>query len=99
MKIVLALMAEELCTCDLAKIANLSISAVSHQLRLLRDRKIVAYRREGRNVFYRIEDDHVREVVELALAHLQENSRGRGAVGDLGAEKPSGGSRSRRGRR
>lgn len=71
-KIVLALLKEELCTCDLSKITGLSASAISHQLRVLKDRRIVAYRREGKNVFYRIDDEHIRKIVKTALTHLKE---------------------------
>ncbi len=71
-KIVLALMQEELCTCDLSKITGLSVSAISHQLRVLKDRRIVTYRREGKNVFYKIDDDHIQKIVETTLVHLRE---------------------------
>ena len=71
-RIVLALTREELCTCDLSKLVGLSVSAVSHQLRVLKDRRIVAYRKEGKNVFYRVDDDHIRAIVEIALTHLKE---------------------------
>ena len=50
---------EELCVCDLAALAELSVSAVSHQLRLLRDRDLVRARRDGRMVFYSVADDHI----------------------------------------
>ena len=50
---------EELCVCDLAAVAELSVSAVSHQLRLLRDRDLVRARRDGRMVFYSVADDHI----------------------------------------
>jgi len=51
LKILYALAGAELCTCDLANIAELSVSAISHQLRILRDRKIISFRKEGKNVF------------------------------------------------
>ncbi|AFL96046.1 transcription regulator, ArsR family 9 [Thermococcus cleftensis] len=73
LKILLALMeAGELCTCDLSAITGLSVSAVSHQLRLLKDRKIVAYRKDGKNVFYRLDDEHIREILRTAIEHLSE---------------------------
>ena len=71
-KIMLALNVGELTTCELSKITGLSVSAVSHQLRVLRDRKLVAYRREGRSVLYRVDDDHIRRILEIALVHLRE---------------------------
>ena len=63
---------EELCVCDLAVIADLSVSAVSHQLRLLRDRNLVRARREGRMVFYSLSDDHVRQLLEVGGDHTNE---------------------------
>ncbi len=72
-KILLALMTEEeLCTCDLSNITGLSVSAISHQLRVLKDRKIVSYRKEGKNVFYRLDDEHIKEILKIALEHLGE---------------------------
>lgn len=62
----------ELCVCDLAVIANLSVSAVSHQLRLLRDRNMVRARRDGRMVFYSLADDHVRDLIALGVEHATE---------------------------
>ncbi|QDA31378.1 helix-turn-helix transcriptional regulator [Thermococcus indicus] len=73
LKILLALMeAGELCTCDLSAITRLSVSAISHQLRILKDRKIVTYRKDGKNVFYRLDDEHIRDILRTALAHLSE---------------------------
>ena len=59
----------ELCVCDLAVIADLSVSAVSHQLRLLRDRNLVRARRDGRMVYYSLADDHVRELMAVGTDH------------------------------
>ncbi|WP_297092390.1 metalloregulator ArsR/SmtB family transcription factor [Thermococcus sp.] len=73
LKILLALMeAGELCTCDLSAITKLSVSAISHQLRILKDRKIVAYRKDGKNVFYRLDDEHIKEILRVAMVHLSE---------------------------
>ena len=73
LKILLALMeAGELCTCDLSAITRLSVSAISHQLRILKDRKIVSYRKDGKNVFYRLDDEHVREILRIGLEHMSE---------------------------
>jgi DNA-binding transcriptional ArsR family regulator len=63
---------EELCVCDLAVIADLSVSAVSHQLRLLRDRNLVRARRDGRMVYYSLADDHVRQLLEIGSDHTNE---------------------------
>lgn len=68
-------LADELCVCDLALLVGLSQSAVSHQLRLLRDRRVVARRKAGRIVYYRLADDHVRHVLTDGLRHVDEDLR------------------------
>ena len=70
MKIVLALMKGEMCVYHLAEVCDATVSGVSHQLRILRDNGIVRTRRFGKNVEYSIADDHVREMVDLAVTHL-----------------------------
>jgi DNA-binding transcriptional ArsR family regulator len=60
---------DELCVCDLAVIANLSVSAVSHQLRLLRDRNLVRARRDGRMVYYRLAESHVSDLLTCGVEH------------------------------
>ena len=72
LKILFALLHDELCTCDLHNITGLSISAISHQLRILKDRRIVEYRREGKNVYYRLVDDHIKNLLRIALEHVGE---------------------------
>ena len=72
LKIVTALAACELCVCDLAAVSGSSESAVSHQLRILRNLKIVRYRREGKIVFYRLDDDHVKSLINQSIQHVQE---------------------------
>ena len=62
----------ELCVCDLAVIADLSVSAVSHQLRLLRDRNLVRARRDGRMVYYSLADDHVHDLLAIGTDHAKE---------------------------
>lgn len=62
----------EICVSDLMTITGMSQSAVSHALKLLRLRRLVDRRREGRHVFYRLDDDHVSKLVEFALEHLAE---------------------------
>jgi DNA-binding transcriptional ArsR family regulator len=62
----------ELCVCDLAVIADLSVSAVSHQLRLLRDRNLVRARRDGRMVYYSLADDHVKDLMAIGTDHADE---------------------------
>lgn len=65
-------LADELCVCDLALLLGISQSALSHQLRLLRDRRVVARRKAGRIVYYRLADDHVRHVFSDGLRHASE---------------------------
>lgn len=65
-------LADELCVCDLALLLDLSVSALSHQLRLLRERGVVARRKVGRFAYYRLADEHVRHVLADALAHASE---------------------------
>lgn len=65
-------LADELCVCDLALLVGLSQSAVSHQLRVLRDRRVVARRKAGRIVYYRLADEHVRHVFTDGLRHVTE---------------------------
>lgn len=71
LKIILALLHGEMCVYHLAEVCDGTVSGVSHQLRILRDNGIVRARRFGKNVEYSIEDVHVREMVALAVAHLQ----------------------------
>ena len=72
LKIVLALSHEELCGCDLATVANISISAISHQLRILKGMKIVSFRKAGKMVYYSLDDDHIRNLVNEAMTHISE---------------------------
>lgn len=67
-----ALGVRELCVCDLAAVAGVSQSAVSHHLRLLRQLRIVRYRKEGRMAYYRLDDDHVAEIIDSGLRHAVE---------------------------
>jgi ArsR family transcriptional regulator, lead/cadmium/zinc/bismuth-responsive transcriptional repressor len=69
-RLIAALAHTEMCVDDLATLLMLSQSAVSHQLRLLRNLHLVQYRKEGRHVFYRLDDDHVRELYERSRDHL-----------------------------
>jgi DNA-binding transcriptional ArsR family regulator len=78
-RILHALTVDELCVSDLAHLLPLSPSAVSHQLRLLRDRRLVAVRREGKRSYYRLQDEHIRTLVDMALSHVVEDAAsGRG---------------------
>ena len=69
-RILHALAATELCVCDLAAILGMSQSAVSHQLRLLRSLRLVRNRREGRMVYYALDDDHIEKLMAQGLDHV-----------------------------
>jgi DNA-binding transcriptional ArsR family regulator len=73
-RILFALSIGELCVCALAEVLDMSQSAISHQLRLLRAAKLVRYRKEGKNVFYSLDDDHVRNLVSQGLDHIKEEA-------------------------
>lgn len=63
---------EELCVGDLAALLNMTPSAVSHQLRALRTAKLIRCRKDGKNVFYSLDDDHVKDILTKALEHIRE---------------------------
>lgn len=71
-KILYALSESELCVNDIAQILNLSQSSVSHQLRILKDSKLVRFRREGKSIFYALDDDHVRNIINMGMEHVEE---------------------------
>lgn len=71
-KILMALENGELCVCDIAAVMNMSQSAISHQLRVLKQSNIVKTRRQGKVVYYSISDDHVKEIFDIAIVHVQE---------------------------
>lgn len=71
LKIVLALLNQEHCVCDIAVICGQTDSAISHQLRILRTMKIVKNRREGKIIYYSIDDDHVISLIRMSLDHVR----------------------------
>ena len=71
-KILYALLQSELCVCDIAGLLDVTQSAVSHQLRVLKASKLVKFRREGKVVFYSLADDHVRTILQMGLEHVME---------------------------
>ena len=71
-KILYALFESELCVNDIAQVVGLSQSAVSHQLRLLKASKLVKFRREGKAIYYSLDDDHVRTMIALGMDHVEE---------------------------
>jgi DNA-binding transcriptional ArsR family regulator len=70
--ILLALGRCELCVCDLGVLLGMTQSAVSHQLKVLRQARLVRYRREGKIVYYSLDDEHVRAILDLGVAHTGE---------------------------
>jgi len=71
LRLLLGLLEGELCVCDLAAVSGMSESAVSHALRLLRAHRVVKARRSGRMAYYRLDDAHVRMLLDLAVAHIE----------------------------
>ena len=71
-RILYALVESELCVVDLAKIIGMGQSAVSHQLKILKDAKLVRYRREGKSVIYALDDEHVRNILNMGMEHVEE---------------------------
>ena len=72
MRIICALKENELCVGDIAEITNTTISAISHQLRILKQAKLVKYRKEGKTVYYSLDDDHVLQIFEKGSEHVEE---------------------------
>lgn len=72
MRIMAVLDSAELCVCDLSEALNMTKSAVSHQLKILKDAQLVKFRRDGKNVFYTLKDDHVKTILEMGIAHIKE---------------------------
>ena len=71
-KILYALFEAELCVCDISKLLGLTQSAVSHQLRVLKNSRLVKFRREGKTVYYSLADDHVRKIIAQGMEHINE---------------------------
>ena len=72
-RILFALFDQELCVCDLAAALNMTQSAISHQLRLLKQNKLVRSRRDGKQVFYALADDHVHSIIGQGMEHILED--------------------------
>lgn len=71
-RILYAMFNRELCVSDIADRLQLSQSSVSHQLRILKSSKLVKCRREGKSIFYSLDDDHVRKIISMGLEHVEE---------------------------
>ncbi|WP_407926871.1 ArsR/SmtB family transcription factor [Caproicibacter fermentans] len=71
-KILYALLESELCVCDIAQLLGMNQSAISHQLRVLKQSKLVKYRREGKAILYSLADGHVRAILDQGMEHVGE---------------------------
>ena len=71
-RILSVLMGAELCVCDIAEALGMTQSAVSHQLRVLKNAKLIRNRKEGKQVFYALADDHVSTILAMGLEHIEE---------------------------
>ena len=74
-KILWALDEAEMCVCDIAFLLNMTQSAISHQLRVLKQAELVKSRREGKIVFYYLEDEHVKQIFDQGLIHISEENK------------------------
>ena len=72
MRILFVLFEAEVCVCDLSAVLQMTPSAISHQLKILKQSKLVKYRREGKSVFYSLADDHVRAIIRQGMEHVEE---------------------------
>lgn len=71
-KILYVLFESEMCVCDIAQLLNMSQSAISHHLKLLKQSKLVTFRKEGKTVIYALADDHVRTMIDQGMEHVRE---------------------------
>lgn len=71
-KILYVLFESEMCVCDIAQLLEMSQSAISHQLRVLKQAKLVKFRRDGKTIFYSLADDHVRTIMDQGIEHIEE---------------------------
>ena len=71
-RIMSALNCHEMCVCDLAVLLDMTKSAISHQLKVLRDNNLVKFQKKGKHAYYSLADGHVREILDVALEHINE---------------------------
>ncbi len=71
-RILYVLLESEMCVCDIAALLGMTQSAISHQLRALKNARLVKFRREGKTVFYSLADDHVRTILDQGIDHISE---------------------------
>lgn len=72
LRILHALSIAEMCVCDLCEFLGMNQSAVSHQLKVLRQSRLIKYRREGRNIYYSLDDEHIQQIIQVGLKHIME---------------------------
>ena len=72
-KILYVLFEAEMCVCDIAQLLNMNQSAISHQLRILKQNKLVKSRRDGKSIFYSLADEHVRTIIDQGREHIEED--------------------------
>ena len=75
LKILFVLFESEVCVCDLAEALNMTQSAISHQLKVLKQSKLVTNRREGKSIFYSLADSHVRSIIAQGRDHIEEDGK------------------------
>ncbi|MGL6105102.1 ArsR/SmtB family transcription factor [Romboutsia sp.] len=71
-KIIYALFSNEMCVCDIANLLGMTHSAISHQLRVLKQARLVKFRKEGKVVYYSLDDSHISQIFDCGLNHIQE---------------------------
>lgn len=71
-KILYVLSRAEMCVCDIAKVLDMTVSAISHQLKILKRARLVKFRRDGKTVFYSLADDHVTTIINNGMEHIEE---------------------------
>ena len=72
LKILSVLLVKELCVCDISSLLGITISAISHQLKILRQAKLIKFKKVGKEVFYSLADNHVYQILNMALEHIKE---------------------------
>ena len=74
-RILYVLFEKEVCVCDIAEVLGMTISAISHQLRILKTARLVKFRRDGKTVYYSLADDHVKTILGMGMEHVKEKKQ------------------------
>ncbi len=72
LRILDALLISELCVCDISELLNMTHSSISHQLKVLRDMRLVKAKKVGKSVYYSLKDDHIQKIIEIGVEHVNE---------------------------